>query len=117
MSHATHDAYFESVEDDIRHRLVAIQNTVESLIPSAERCIGYNMPAYRDGKIFLYFGAFKQHVGVYPPVSEDSPLIDELARYRGPKGNLTFRHSKPLPLELIGRVAVALHRQYTQTPQ
>lgn len=32
---------------------------------------------------------------------------------RGPKGNLSFALDQPLPLELIGRVADALHRQYS----
>ena len=33
--------------------------------------------------------------------------------FRGPKGNLSLAFPRPLPLALIGRVAVALHRQYS----
>ena len=35
-----------------------------------------------------------------------------LAPWRGPKGNLSFPHKEPLPLELIGRAAAALAAQY-----
>jgi uncharacterized protein YdhG (YjbR/CyaY superfamily) len=71
------------------------------------------MPAFRKKKVFLYFAGFKNHIGVYPPVSTPGALVDELAPYRGPKGNLIFPHSEPLPIELIGRVAEALAQQYS----
>ncbi|HMW22697.1 MAG TPA: DUF1801 domain-containing protein [Burkholderiaceae bacterium] len=108
----SHDAYFASVAEDVRPRLAAIQAQVESLLPQATRCIGYRMPAYRGRRrIFFYFAAFKKHIGIYPPLRHDAPLIAELAPYRGEKGNLSFPLNQPLPIELIGRVAVALHRE------
>lgn len=114
MAFATHDDYFASVAADIRPRLAAIQATVESLLPEATRCIGYSMPAYRGRRIFFYFAAFTKHIGIYPPIKKDTRLIEELRRYRGAKGNLSFSHGEPLPIDLIGRVAVALHREYEQ---
>jgi len=47
-----------------------------------------------------------------PPVTEDAALVKELAPYRGEKGNLSFPLNQPVPIDLIGRVAVALHREY-----
>ena len=76
-------------------------------MPDAVRCIGYQMPAFRMGRIFFYFAAFKNHIGIYPPV-RDPALVEELARWRGPKGNLIFPLKEPLPIDLIGRTAVAL---------
>jgi uncharacterized protein YdhG (YjbR/CyaY superfamily) len=108
----THDDYLETVPPAVRPMLEAIQATVESLVPGAIRCIGYRMPAYRKGRVFLYFAAFKRHIGIYPPVTDDAALIAELAPFRGNKGNLSFPLDRPLPLALIGRVAVALARQY-----
>lgn len=111
MRYESHEAYFASVPADIRSRLAAIQAQVESLVPAATRCVGYNMPAYRAKGVFFYFAAFKKHIGIYPPVAQDETLIAELAPYRGAKGNLAFPLHAPLPLELIGRVAVALYRE------
>jgi hypothetical protein len=45
-------------------------------------------------------------------VRKDAKLLKELAPYRGPKGNLIFPLDQPLQMDLIGRVAVALHREY-----
>jgi uncharacterized protein YdhG (YjbR/CyaY superfamily) len=107
-----HDRIFASATPEIRQRLEGIQRIVEESVPDAERCVSYGMPAFRRGKVFFYFASFKKHIGVYPPASKPAALVDELAPYRGPKGNLLFPHGEPLPLELIGRVAKALARQY-----
>jgi len=113
MPFATHEAYFATVPAEARARLEQVRAEVERRIPSAIRCIGYNMPAFKARRVFFYFAAFKKHIGVYPPVTDDHALIAETERFRGPKGNLSFPLSEPLPLELIGRVAAALWSQYS----
>jgi uncharacterized protein YdhG (YjbR/CyaY superfamily) len=112
MAFSSHEEYFESVAPELRPLLSSIQAKVESLLPEASRCISYNMPAFRGKRVFFYFAAFKKHIGIYPPVTQDAALVQELAPYRGEKGNLSFQLSQPLPIDLIGRVAVALHREY-----
>ena len=112
MTFATHEAYFASVPAAVRPRLEHIQAEVQARVPGATRCVGYSMPAFKQKRIFFYFAAFKKHIGVYPPVTDDPALIAECARYRGPKGNLSFPLAEPLPIDLIGRVAVALAAQY-----
>lgn len=114
MPLSSHEAYFNTVSPEARQRLEAIQARVEALLPGVARCIGYQMPAFRDGRIFFYFAAFQNHIGIYPPVTQDAALLRELAPYRGPKGNLSFSHKEPLPIELIGRVALALHLEYAR---
>lgn len=112
MTFESHDDYLARVPLEARSRLQRIQAEVELRIPEAVRCISYKMPAFRDRRVFLYFAAFSKHIGIYPPVTRDAALIAELAPYRGPKGNLSFPLTHPLPIELIGRVAVALHEEY-----
>ena len=109
---ADHAALFAKAPPPVRERLEAIQRTVEAEVPGAERHVGYGMPAFRKGRVFFYFGAFRDHIGVYPPVTAPQALVEDLAPFRGPKGNLAFPHKGPLPLELIGRVARALAEQY-----
>ena len=116
-SFTTHEEYFVNYPAEARARLARVQHEVEKHIPGASRCIGYNMPAFRLGRIFFYFAAFKKHIGIYPPVTHDEALIAETAQFRGPKGNLSFPYSRELPVELIGRVALALARQYDAHPR
>lgn len=107
----THEECFAEAPPEARERLEAIRAEVERRVPKAERCVGYSMPAFRQKRIFFYFSAFKNHIGVYPPVHTPAGLVKRLAPYRGDKGNLAFPHSDPLPVELIGEVAAALARQ------
>jgi uncharacterized protein YdhG (YjbR/CyaY superfamily) len=107
-----HRDHLAGVPAAARPLLQQVQAAVEAAVPGAERCIGYRMPAYRRGKVFIYFAAFKRHIGIYPPVTADAALVAELQPWRGPKGNLGFPLGQPLPLALIGRVAAALAAQY-----
>lgn len=107
-----HDDYLATCTPEARDRLVAIRAEAERRVPGSERCIAYKMPALRRGRVFLYFAAFRNHIGIYPPVTAPAALVADLAPWRGPKGNLSFALDQPLPLALIGRVAEALAAQY-----
>ena len=112
MTTVDREALFDQASPEARMRLDLIQAEVERRVPGAEPCVGYGMPAFRLKKIFFYFSAFKNHIGVYPPVQGPEDLVEALAPFRGPKGNLSFSHQQPLPLDLIGQVAETLARQY-----
>jgi uncharacterized protein YdhG (YjbR/CyaY superfamily) len=113
MAFTSHDEYFATQPRDLRTRLEQIQQEVERQVPGSERTISYNLPAFKKEKTFFYFAAFKKHIGIYPPVTEDLDLIKETEALRGPKGNLSFDHDTKLPLQLIGRIAKALASQYS----
>ncbi len=110
----THEDYFADCPAESKRRLEAIRAEAERRVEGTARVISYKMPALSKGRVFLYFAAFKNHIGIYPPVTAPSELVDELAPYRGPKGNLAFPLADPLPIELIGRVAEALAAQYAK---
>jgi uncharacterized protein YdhG (YjbR/CyaY superfamily) len=87
--------------------LEAIRTTVRKAAPAAEERISYRMPAYfLGGGVLVYFAAFKNHIGLYPPVRDESlkPLV---LRYAGPKGNLRFPLSQPIPHALITKIVKA----------
>lgn len=108
----THQQYITAAPRPVQPLLRRIRATVQAAVPGAEPCISYNMPAFRRGRVFFYFAAFKKHIGIYPPVTGNARLRARLARYRGPKGNLSFLLEEPLPVGLIRQVAVALAAEY-----
>ncbi len=112
MSFLSHEEYFANQPADARRRLEQIQKVVETQVPKATRIVSYNMPSFKMQRTFVYFAAFKKHIGIYPPVTGDLAVIKETEIYRGPKGNLSFPHSEELPLALIARVIAALASQY-----
>ena len=54
--------------------------------------------------MLVHFAAFKNHIGLYPPVSGDAELQQALAPYAGEKGNLRFPLDQPIPFGLIERI-------------
>ncbi|HEV8269572.1 MAG TPA: DUF1801 domain-containing protein, partial [Thermoanaerobaculia bacterium] len=72
--------------------------------PEAEEIISYRMPALGLKGIVVYYAAFKNHIGLFPPVSGDVRIEKAIARYAGEKGNLRFPLDEPIPYDLIERI-------------
>jgi uncharacterized protein YdhG (YjbR/CyaY superfamily) len=105
---ASIDDYIEAVSVDAKPILEELRKLIQTTVPDATETISYQMPAFKLGRTFIYFAAFKKHIGIYPPVKADKALEKELLIYRNEKGNLKFPLDQPMPYELISRVAVAL---------
>lgn len=108
----TMDEYIAAATADSQVILQAIRQLVHSLLPHAQETISYQMPAFKLGRTFFYFAAFKKHIGIYPPVKNDQALIKALASFRNEKGNLQFPLNQAMPYELIARVVLALAKEY-----
>jgi uncharacterized protein YdhG (YjbR/CyaY superfamily) len=102
----TVDDYIAQAPLQVRPLLVEIRATVRQAAPLAEERISYRMPAYFLDGALVYFAAFKRHIGFYPPI-RDPVLKPLLARYAGPKGNLQFPLTEPIPHALIGQIVQA----------
>jgi len=111
---ATVDEYLAAVPPAVRPILEEIRALVKRTVPDAQETISYQMPAFRRKRVFFFYAAFKKHIGIYPPLSSDEALVQELLPYRGEKGNLKFPLDQPIPYELIARVAAALAQQAQQ---
>jgi len=105
------DEYIEAQPSKVRSILKRIRGTVRDAAPGAEELISYRMPAFRQGGILVYFAAFRNHIGLYPPVRGDEKLERAVARYAGEKGNLRFPLDEPIPYDLIRRIVTARVRQ------
>ena len=89
---------------EVQPILKKIRATIRAAAPDAEEVISYRMPAFKQNGVLIYFAAFKEHIGIFPPVRGDARLEKSLARYAGPKGNLKLPLAEPIPYDLIGRI-------------
>ena len=101
---ATIDEYIATFPPDVQAVLQKIRTTVAKAVPQAEEKISYRIPAFMLDGIVIYFAAFKNHIGIFPPVREDAALLKQIAPYAGPKGNLQFPLDETIPLNLITRI-------------
>ena len=106
------DAYLLSVTPEARAILANIRELIQHNVPDAQETISYQMPAFKRKRTFIYFAAFQQHIGIYPPVKHDEALLKELLPVRNVKVNLNVPLNQPIPYELFGRVATALAQNY-----
>ena len=84
-----------------------IRATVRKAAPAAQEKISYRIPCFVQDGVLVYFAAFKNHIGLFPPVRGDAKLKRAASKYAGPKGNLKFRLDEPIPYALIARIVKA----------
>lgn len=109
----TIDEYIAAFPPDVRAILQQIREVVHGAAPGAKEAISYQIPAFRQGGVLVYFAAFKRHIGFYPPVSGDARLEKALSPYAGEKGNLRFPLDQPIPFKLIERIVKLRVKQIT----
>lgn len=104
--------YILAAPSEAQAILRRIRGMVREQFPNAEEVMSYKMPAFREGRVFIYYAAFKSHIGIYPPVTTPDSLVQALEPYAGAKGNLQFPYDQHMPFDLIGKVITALHQTY-----
>lgn len=98
------DGYIKQFPANVQVVLRAVRDTIRRAAPNATETISYQMPAFKQTGILVYFAAWKSHIGLYPPISGDKAIEKAIARFAGPKGNLQFPLDEPIPLDLIQRI-------------
>lgn len=100
----TIDEYIQSFPEDIQKQLQELRSAVKNSAPVAEEKISYQMPAFFQKGILVYFAANKKHIGFYPTLSPMKAFEKELKIYKTTKGSIHFPLDKPLPIDLIKRI-------------
>jgi uncharacterized protein YdhG (YjbR/CyaY superfamily) len=95
------DEYISAFPEDIQEKLQNIRLTIREAAPDAEETISYQMPAFRQNGILVYFAAFKNHISFFPTSSGIEKFKVDLAAYEGSKGTVKFPLDKPIPYDLI----------------
>ena len=102
MSAKDIDDYLSSVEEPKRSTLQTVRERILEIIPEAEQCISYGMPAFRvDGKVLAGFAAFKNHCAYLPHSGSLISEIPELRDFKSTQGSLHFEIDKPLSKKLL----------------
>ncbi len=93
------DAYLATLDEPKQSTLRELRTTILDIVPDAEQCISYGMPAFRlRGTVIAGFAAFKSHLSYFPHSGSVLPeLRDDIAEYETSKGTLRFPIDAPLP--------------------
>jgi uncharacterized protein YdhG (YjbR/CyaY superfamily) len=105
------DSYIDTFPSEVQDVLMKIRRTIHDAVPGSTETISYNIPTMlRDGRRYVHFSGWANHVALYPIPDSSAGLDEELEPYKAGKGTLKFMLNQPIPYELIGRIAAALAR-------
>lgn len=110
MAYTTIDEYLATLDEPKRATLQHLREEIRALVPGAEECISYSLPAFRvRGKVVAGFAAFTTHLSYLPHSGSVLPaLADELKEYPGgTKSALHFSVDRPLPRALVQKLITA----------
>ena len=86
------DHYLGTLDEPKRATLTQLRDTIVAIVPDAEQCISYGVPAFRlRGKTIAGFAAFKSHLSYLP---HSGSVIGLLAKDT----------DEPLPKELVKKL-------------
>ena len=87
------DGYLRALDQPKRGTLEEMRRRILDVIPKAEQCLSYSVPAFKiQGKTVAGLAAFKNHLSYLPHSgSVLAQLHDELSGYEQPRAPCTSR--------------------------
>jgi uncharacterized protein YdhG (YjbR/CyaY superfamily) len=101
---ATIDSYLARLPRDQRLLLTHLRRMIRRILPRAEECISYGMPAFRfGGQVVAGFAARGDGGGSYYPFSGSTlgSVADKLSAFSRTKSALHFSTDRPLPATVV----------------
>jgi uncharacterized protein YdhG (YjbR/CyaY superfamily) len=107
------DDYLAKVDEPKRTTLETVRRSILAVIPEAEQCLAYGVPAFKvNGKTVAGLAASKSHLSYLPHSgSVLGELTDDLSAYTRTKGALQFAVDEPLPAGLVRSLITARLRE------
>jgi uncharacterized protein YdhG (YjbR/CyaY superfamily) len=105
----TIDEYLATVSPESHATLENLRRKIRMILPKAEECISYSMPAFRsEGHVVAGFLATKTGCSYFPFSGTTlATLADDLVGYDKTKSALHFDTGRPLPVTLVRKLLKA----------
>ena len=110
----TVDEYILTFPKEVQEKLCKIRETVKKAAPGSEEVISYQIPAFRQNGILLWFGAFKNHIGLFPTSKAIQKFSKDLSPFKTTKGTIHFPFNKKIPFGLISKITKYRLKQVTK---
>jgi uncharacterized protein YdhG (YjbR/CyaY superfamily) len=118
MKVSTIDGYLAGVEGGKRRALQRLRRTLRSIVPDAEQCISYGLPAFRlPGGVVAGFCATAKGCSYFPFSGTTlATLARDLADFSQTKSALHFTPEAPLPVALVRKLVAARKAEMKARP-
>lgn len=111
---ADHDAYIAAAPESFQPLLAQLRTQLAKVLPDAEEVIAYDMPGFGFGKsIIAGYAAFSKQCGLYVSNGAITAHADDIAAagLKATKTGVTFTPRKPIPDELVKKLALASRKE------
>lgn len=98
------DLYIARFPAATQELLQSLRAAIKKGAPEAAEVISYQMPAFSQNGILVYFAAHRNHIGFYPAGSGIENFKSEVAGFKTSKGTIQFPLDQPIPADLVERI-------------
>ncbi|MCU4166087.1 iron chaperone [Carboxylicivirga caseinilyticus] len=103
--HKTVEEYLKATPDYAQEKLNEIRSILKSVAPNATEELKWGHPVFFEKRILFSYSAFKNHITFMPTGPSLEPFKNELSLFKTGKDTIQFPYDKPLPKDLIVRIA------------
>ncbi|MCI4348977.1 MAG: DUF1801 domain-containing protein [Thermoplasmata archaeon] len=102
------ERYLARVPAKFRAPLDRLRATIRAAAPEAQELISYGIPAFRQGRLLVFYAAFEDHMSFFVgSLRTQRKFATELRPFLAGKGTVHFTVERPLPLTLVRRIVKA----------
>ena len=102
----TVDEYFSTLPASTKPVLRKMRLAIKEVVPRAEEVISYNMPAFKQNGILVWYAAYKRHIGFYPTPGPIKTFARELRQYKTTRGAIQFPIDEAIPANLVKKIVM-----------
>lgn len=102
--YSTIDEYHAEFPKAVQGSLKELRSAISQAAPESEEVISYNMPAFRQNGILVYYAAYKEHIGFYPTASPIRAFKEDLKKFKTSKGAIQFPIGQKIPASLVKKI-------------
>lgn len=107
---ADHKSYISAAAEPLQPLLTRLRAELARALPDAEELIMYDMPGFGFGKsVIAGYAAFEKQCGLYLSKEAIAAHRDDIAAagLKATKTGVTFSPAKPIPDDLVTKLALA----------
>lgn len=99
------DDYINAAPEPARKSLREIRSILKKVAPDAREELKWGKPVLIENRILFSYSAYKTHLNFMPTGPALEPFRQELEEFTTGKDTIQFPYDKPLPEELIEKIA------------
>jgi uncharacterized protein YdhG (YjbR/CyaY superfamily) len=103
-------AYIQAAPREGQPHLRRLYAILKSVAPKAEETIKWGNPFFVEPRFLFAFSAHKAHLNFTPMAAGLEPFRKELKKHKTTKGMLQIPYDKPVPEDLVRRIAERRYR-------